>query len=86
MGIFKDIFKVDKVDKEQAKRDMYKYYLNSGMDRVAAYQMAYKVNYEQAVAAISEDNYKYLIDAGLSEEEARKMAFRENLENSNKKK
>ena len=83
MGIFKDVFKFDK---EQAKRDMFNYYLNSGMDRVAAYQMAYKVKYEVALEAIKQENYQYLINAGLTDEDARKMAFRENLESSNRKK
>lgn len=83
MGIFKDVFKFDK---EQAKRDLFNYYLNSGMDRVAAYQMAYKVSYEDALKAINEDNYKYLINAGVSEDESSRLAFRDETQTSNRKK
>ena len=83
MGIFKDVFKFDK---EQAKRDLFNCYLNSGMDRVEAYQMAYKVSYEEAIEAINRDNYEYLINAGISEEEATKMAFRDNMNVPNRKK
>ena len=83
MGIFKDVFKFDK---EQAKRDLFNTYLNAGMDRVEAYQMAYKVKYEEAIEAINRDNYNYLIANGVSEEEAIRLAYRDNMDLTSRKK
>lgn len=77
---------MDLNNENKSKDTQFKQYLNSGMDRVSAYQLAYDVSHEDAVMAICKENYQYLIDSGLSEEAAYKIAFRENLnkENSDK--
>ena len=73
-NFFKKIFSYDL---EKVRLELYRDYLNSGMDRVQAYQMAYNVSYEEALEIIKKENYDFLINSGLSDKDARKMAYRE---------
>lgn len=69
--------KVFSYDIEKVRLELYRDYLNSGMDKVQAYQIAYNVSYEEALEVIKKENYQFLIDSGLSDKDARKMAYRE---------
>ena len=74
---------VDKSGNDNRKN--FELLLKSGMDEVAAYQIAYNVSNEEAKLAIKNEHYNYLIQSGISEETAHKVVFEEDNINKDKK-
>lgn len=65
------------------KLEMFNGLIERGIDRVAAYQIAYNLSYEDAKDLAARDSYNNLIACGVPIEAAREIAYK-NEESSSK--